>query len=671
MLGILIQEYFTIQVFDNPVYLVFLFIFILLHLAFIAQAKKRFYAIYMHGITVFIFFFFFGFFLLATQKKFDMPKGLSPGITASLSGVVYDYPVIQKESTRAMIRLDGKVDSGQTKKVHGKLVAFIKNTDNMRLLKPGDRLIFHSRLYKIMNAGNPEEFDFQKYFYRKGIQYMTFIDSSDYVVAGKGCSLCLRRKAFEIRMALAAILESHLEDENAPVAQAMVLGLRDSVTNEVEDGFAAAGIMHILAISGLHVGILFLVLTNLWHWVTFAKANRIGKAFFVILGIWSYAFLTGFPPSVVRATLMLSLFLIGDALGRDYLAVNSVLMAALVLLLIQPGLLFDISFQLSFTAVLGILVLYPRLVRLLHPQYPFIKYFWQIVCVSLSAQIGTLPVSLYYFKLFPTLFLFANLLAIPAAFLIVMGSLAMFFSSWYPLVCSFIGTIVNFCIEILIKAGSFIDTMVFSKIENIHLSLTQSMLLYILFIFMMAFIAFKRISYLKAVILILLFFFLIYLEPHLKTSQDRLLLNYDPQLVFVSHKTKQVIIFSADSIRKQESEELEYLHSYYPNYSKEYHDMPQHQYTVLRINSKEEKENNITLVNRKINKTSGDKLYTERIIIMGQQPPPLKKILQYIEFDQVVFHPTVPYYYIEKQKVVCDEMKLAYHDLFFDGAYGF
>ena len=213
-----------------------------------------------------------------------------------------------------------------------------------------------------------------------------------------------------------------LEEDELALVGALTLGYKEDLDPEVKHRFQASGAAHILAVSGLHTGIIYGVL--LWLLTLGGRLkpqyeNRIGRCLIslvIITAMWGYALLTGMTPSVVRAVLMVTMVEVGRMLRRQALSLNTIAAAAVLILLVRPSDLWSVSFQLSFAATAAIVVLYPKF---RYNGIPIFRYFLSLIIVSLAAQIGTLPLTVYYFGQISTYFLLTNLIVLPIATVLV------------------------------------------------------------------------------------------------------------------------------------------------------------------------------------------------------------------------------------------------------------
>jgi competence protein ComEC len=222
--------------------------------------------------------------------------------------------------------------------------------------------------------------------------------------------------------------------------------------------------MHILAVSGLHVGIIYALLMFLVKPFGLKKIGRKSYLAFVILLIWAYAMLTGFSPSVVRAATMFSLITLGQMRERKPSIFNVLAFSAILMITTNPDVIYEVGFQLSYLAVFGIVIIQPLIIRLWLPPNKLLEYIWQIIAVSIAAQLATLPLTIYYFHSFPTYFILGNLFIIPLAFLIMQVGVPLLLLGWVPFLGDFLGLIVS---QLIWVQNQLIDLIQFLPNSNL------------------------------------------------------------------------------------------------------------------------------------------------------------------------------------------------------------
>ena len=238
----------------------------------------------------------------------------------------------------------------------------------------------------------------------------------------------IRNLSEKVRDRLIAILNEALPNkEERSVVSALTLGYRTELAQDTLDYFASTGAMHVLSVSGLHVALIYMILGFL---LAFLKRGKIGPIIFsvvMILFLWIYAFISGFSPPVQRATVMFTFVIIGNGIRRPVNIYNSLTASALFLILLNPNVLFDVGFQLSYLAILGIVLIQPVLYNILELTNPILKWTWSLFTVSVAAQLMTFPLGLFYFNQFPNLFWLSNFIVVPVTTFIMWFGIAFFY----------------------------------------------------------------------------------------------------------------------------------------------------------------------------------------------------------------------------------------------------
>ena len=306
--------------------------------------------------------------------------------------------------------------------VHGKVLLYIRQDSASALLRYGDCLSVEARPQHPSNW--TDEFDYRRYLRRKGILWQCYVptDRWDHVAHDSTFSLRAWSKEIQLRM-VERIRYSDLTLQQQGIAEALLLGWRDDVDEVTQQQFRDAGITHLLCVSGLHVGIVAWLAGAFLFFLGRKRWQRVVKGIVQIGVVWLFVLLTGMAPSTLRAGVMFSLLLVGSMLNRQPNSFNNLCTSMLLLLMVNPMLLFDVGFQLSYAAVAGIIAwnrplqwLLPRLVEPRPRWYLWLpQKAWQLICLSTSAQITALPLVLYHFHQFPLYFLIANVTVVPFA----------------------------------------------------------------------------------------------------------------------------------------------------------------------------------------------------------------------------------------------------------------
>lgn len=303
--------------------------------------------------------------------------------------------------------------------ITGKLLVYLPPDEQTARLKTGDEVIFNAEPSSISPPLNPGVFDFRAYAARRGIHHQVFLrTAADWrIAASTGGGVYARAQAW--RKAWFKTFQDHLTGDELAVAAALVIGQRDLISEEVKSAYTETGAVHVLAVSGLHVGIIFMILTFFLERVlrlNRTKFGRIAVIFISVLCIWAFALVSGLSASVQRAAIMFSLLAVGRIAFRKIHVFNTLSVAASAMLIYQPNQLFHVGFQLSFMAIIGIVAFTNYLDRIVYLPGLVARKAWSAISASTGAQLGTLPLSLFYFKQFPAYFMVSGTLVIVFAF---------------------------------------------------------------------------------------------------------------------------------------------------------------------------------------------------------------------------------------------------------------
>jgi competence protein ComEC len=386
-------------------------------------------------------------------------------------------PQQKKKSHKLVLDVSSVLRESTWIPAKGRLLAYVEQDVASGQLEIGDCLLIPVAFKAIDEPSNPGEFDYKKFLMYRDIYHQQYLPSSSWHKEGYEASL--RRTAEQWRQVLLARLEQiDMQADELSVAAALVLGKKDSLDPALRQSYASAGAMHVLAVSGLHVGIIYFILSSLLKWVERFHRGKLIKALLLITALWVYALVTGLSPSVVRAATMFSAVTLAGGIGRKSNIYNTVGASAFVLLLFDPFYIMEVGFQLSYLAVLGIIYLHSKLYNLLYTENWLLDKVWEISCVSIAAQLVTFPLGLLYFHQFPTYFLISNLVVIPAAFLILYLGLGYLVFGWIPFLGDLIGLLLKYSIRGLNKGVLWVESLPYSLLQGIDISVVESYLIY-------------------------------------------------------------------------------------------------------------------------------------------------------------------------------------------------
>jgi len=415
--------------------------------------------------------------------------------------VILEYPVEKPNSLKTEAQLVGIIQKDTMISHREKIVLYFEPDIRSENLVPGEQVLFREGPRQIRNNGNPYEFDYRRYMANQRIYRQAYLASGQWADAGSFRGFNLRVLAEKLRHKLLdRYRENYISDEKFAILAALTLGYKDALDPETKKVYTSVGAMHVLAVSGLHVGILFVVI----HFLTgFLRRSSSGRVVFIFLSInllWIYALITGLSPSVLRATVMFGFLVIGQNLRRPVNSYNTLALSAFLLLFFDPNLIFEAGFQLSYAAVIGIVFFLPRLNSLLPVKNRIFRWAWKLFAVSVAAQLATFPLVLYYFHQFPTYFWISGFIVIPGAFILICLGIGIVVSSPVPVLSSLLARIASGIVDATILLLGKIQKLPLSVIRDIRISEMQCVLLLLALVLFMLFLSFKRAKYLAFLI---------------------------------------------------------------------------------------------------------------------------------------------------------------------------
>ncbi len=362
------------------------------------------------------------------------------------------------------------------------LIQFDKNDFAKTPLFVGRQMRIVAAVKTKQPPANPSGFDYWKYLEQKNIYGQIFAKSQNTQLQTQPLR-DLRYYADQLRLrAMNELQKSGINVQVAQVLAALTVGQQQEIAPEIINDYQSAGAVHILSVSGLHVGFIVLFLNFILKFLPKNRKTRWLKLSITLLSLWGFALLAGLSASVIRSVTMYSFVAVGLYLKRRTNIFHTLLVSLMLILLVSPSLLFDVGLQLSYTALFFILWLQPVFDDFYTPQNKLIKYIWQIITVSLAAQIGTLPLSLYYFHQFPGLFLLTNLLVLPLIGLIMAVGVPLMMSAalgWVPQIGLTLITLLTQTLNSIVKTIASAQSFV---LKNIPFNFWMLLTVYILIV---------------------------------------------------------------------------------------------------------------------------------------------------------------------------------------------
>lgn len=458
-------------------------------------------------------------------------------------------------------------------KASGKIIMYFAKTGKAALLNYGDEIVIPAKLQQIKNAGNPGGFNYERYAQFQGLFHTAYLRDSGYVVTQQKNINLFRQAIFSAQQYIINSIQRYVSgDENVTsVAEALLIGYKQDLDKDLVQAYSNAGVVHIIAISGLHLGLIYLLLAWLAERLPFIKRSRFAKAIIILGCLWAFSLLTGASASVLRSAVMFTFIVLGKYFFRQASIYNSLAASAFVLLCYNPYLLWDVGFQLSYLAVLGIVWLQkpiegllvipainkPKAKEILVKPINTLAYtgnwllreVWKMASITLAAQIATTPITLYYFHQFPNLFLFANLIAVPLSTLILYVEILLIIVSPINVIASVVGKVCFWLIYALNKIILWIDSISISKFDGIYANVATTIVLYAGFILTAYALVYNRKKiFIAGLGVLLLFSCIMFYYTYSISGQRKLVVYNTAKMQAVDFEAKNKYMFYGDSL---------------------------------------------------------------------------------------------------------------------------
>lgn len=485
--GILIQFYFNFYTSGLIVFLLLSIGIYFLLLAFSGPKHRITLSPWMGGLA-FLVLFLTGMLCTYQAKENNFSDHLSKFsvMEAYIAGI--ESEIQEKPGSYKMeLRVRKIKTKGKWRSARGRIVLFIRKSEKSRpfSLFYGDRLLIPGSPQEVNATLNPDAFDYKKYLALRNIYHQHWIKNDQFKLLEHRPTNMLIFWALNVRTYCNQLFEKFIDfPVEKSIAKALVLGIRDRMDTEVLQAYAASGTVHVLAVSGMHVGLIYWILSFLLGWLKKEKKGNVLFTVLILLILWFYAFVTGLSASVLRATMMFSFVVLAQSSGRKNVMYNTLAASAFLLLLYQPLLIFDVGFQLSYLAVLGIVYFYPRMYRSIELDNRFLDFIWSLLCLSVSAQLATFPLSMFYFHQFPNYFILANLLIVPLSSMALYLGLGFLLFNFVPGLNVALAFLLKWSLWWMNYITFLLEDLPFSLTKNLYFSVIETFLIYFFMFFL-------------------------------------------------------------------------------------------------------------------------------------------------------------------------------------------
>ena len=546
MIGIVLYQY--VELLQWSLLAMFGISLMLVLVAIVIRASKRqFQFRWLFGCGIFLFMMSFAYSLSSEREKENTFTHLhKKGIyRVELTSA----PVEKAKSFLCKVNVFQYFDS-TWKPARGQAILYFQKDQAASKLLFGDRLMVEAEFADPERTLNPDGFDYASYLKRQGVGATSYISSGSWQLTGQNTSFSIRREADKWRNYLLEIYRKfNIQGDEFAVLAALTLGYTDDLQPDIRASYSSTGVMHILSVSGMHVGVVYIVMAFLLSFMNRSQRLKVLKGLFIMLFLWAYAFLSGMSAAVIRAAIMFSFVSVASCFERKSLIYNTIFASAFFMLIYNPNFLYDVGFQLSYSAVLSIIFFQPIVDKLYKPTNKVGRFTWEMLSVSLAAQLGTMPFTLYYFQQFPNYFLLTNFIAIPLSTLVIYLAIGLLMTSFVPYFSVGVAFLLKWSLWALNFVIVFIQNLPFS-VSHISFDIKQTVMIFLAIFCFSAYSFSKKFEPLIIGLASLLIACLFNLQTNYQTLTSSRMIVYAGQknthVSFINHNLNTV--FTTDSV---------------------------------------------------------------------------------------------------------------------------
>lgn len=562
--------------------------------------------------------------------------------------------------------------------VSGKIIVYFRK-DSTGILPaklnhsagPGTRIIFLNKPGDIRNSGNPGGFDYRSYSLYRGITHQVFLQENEFErVPGKRPG-AIQRWLHSLRAYVLGLLRKYIAGEKETgLAEALLIGYRNDLDPELVRSYSQTGVVHIIAISGLHIGLIYWLLSLLFSPLTKKKETKWLGTVLILAGLWLFSLLAGAQPSVLRSAWMFSFIILGESLGRKTYTFNSIAASAFLLLCINPFWLWDIGFQLSYAAVVSIILFMRPVYNWFYCKNRILDLAWKMNAVTLAAQCITLPLCIYHFHQFPVYFLLGNFIAVPLSSLILLAELFLCAISFIPSAALWTGQFISGAIRLMNRFVEQVERLPGSVWEGLQITEWQVVLLLLLVASFTHWLMEKSVRSLIGSLLLLTGFTALRTISFIERNRQKLILVYNiPQKRAMDFIDGRNYFFVGDSdlIR--------------PSFAWNFHLRPARSRLRLFPNPQMNEfvldgrhiwfgGKRILLVDKPLRLAPGSRRDTIDLLVISRNPRfYINQLTEALTVKQVVFDGSTAAWKVNYWKKDCDSLRIPWHDVRENGAF--
>ncbi len=580
--------------------------------------------------------------------------------------VTLDEPLVEKnKSFKANATVNFLLQNEKKIPVTGTIILYFKkdtadgkNDSLLQELNYGSQIVFNTSLQEIKNSGNPGGFDYKRYALFQGVTHQVFLKDRAFAIVKNKNEQWLNKFLFTVREKVIGIIRKFIPGEREQgLAEALLIGYKDDLDQNLVQSYTNTGVVHIIAISGMHLALVYWLLALLFKPLRQKKQTRWLRPILIILGLWFFSLLAGAQASVIRSAVMFTCIVIGESFTRKTSIYNTLAASAFILLCYDPYWLWDVGFQLSYAAVLSIVIFMQPIYNWFYFRNKIVDFIWKLNAVSIAAQVLTVPLSIFHFHQFPNYFLLTNFIAVPLSSVIVLGEILLCGVSFVPVIAGLAGKILSWLIGIMNSYIERIESLPYSLWDGLQINVVQTILLYILAGGAGYWLLEKSKTGLKIAIAALLGFVCLRSYSFIETDHQQTIIVYNvPQRQAIDIVHGRNYLFTGDSDLLQDA------------FLRNFHLKPSRILHRIAVDSKAYNTNTgnkyftfgskkILLIDTSIFIPAAGMNQPVDLLVISKNPKiNMRRLANFFDIKQVVFDGSVPAWKINSWKKDCDSL---------------
>lgn len=631
--------------------------------------QTKYYYGYLQGLLVNLLVLLAGAGLMFNYKAPNDPNWIGTHKTdhSYLLATVTESPIKKTNSYKLVVHTDAFIAEDSLHHTSGLTLLYIQPDSNAASLTIGDVILLRSTLQLINSSGNPGGFDYRKFLSYSNIYYQSYVQKNAWWRIGSNSSISISRILLPIKKKILTTIQQNIPNKKEQgLAEALLIGYMADLDRELIQAYSNTGVVHVIAISGLHLGLVYWMLNLIFYPFRNKKKAKLPVSILVLSGLWVFSFLSGASPSVLRSAVMFSFIIIGHCGAKKISIYNSLAASAFFLLCVNPCWLWDIGFQLSYMAVLSIVLFMKPIYHLIFVRNKILDLLWQLTSVTIAAQILTTPLSVYHFHQFPILFLFTNLIAVPLSSLILFGEVLLVLFASLNSFSALIGKLIQWLIRLMNDYVEYMNEFPYSIWTGLQTNLAQTFILYLIIIFFISYSRKRSITKLYMALFCLMGFFTWRTISFVKASRQHLIIVYNvPKKQAIDIGIGQSVAFiGEDSILLKPTLQRQYL---YPTRTlfRLNHEFQLQSTEFISIESKK-----ILIVDQQLSTEFEEKPLSVDLVILSNNPRfNLADLQSRVVFRQLILDASNNGHISRSWKADCKNKNIPCHAVSVDGAF--